>query len=93
MSIEPAPKIVLQNKLSKCRSNLQEVAPLIETKRKSNQHTHVQSLPNRGIGRELDQFTLSLSAYTPDHTVGNIDEISDVSRSSTSLEENHMTSL
>lgn len=60
MSIEPAPKIVLQNKLSKCRSNLQEVAPLIETKR-----------------RELDQFTLSLSAYTPDHTVGNIDEISD----------------
>jgi hypothetical protein len=33
MSVEPAPKIFLQNKLSKCRTKLEELGPLIEAKR------------------------------------------------------------
>lgn len=33
------------------------------------------------IGRELDQLLRSVMAYKPDHAVGNIDEVSDVSRS------------
>ncbi|KAG6889878.1 hypothetical protein C0995_013852 [Termitomyces sp. Mi166 len=34
ISVEPAPKIVLQNKLSRCRSKLDELTPLIDTKHK-----------------------------------------------------------
>ncbi|CAK5284133.1 unnamed protein product [Mycena citricolor] len=33
MSIEPAPKVFLQNKLSRCRSKLKELAPVIDGKR------------------------------------------------------------
>lgn len=35
MSVEPAPKIFIQNKLAKCRSKLQELDPLIVAKRMS----------------------------------------------------------
>ncbi|EPQ50992.1 hypothetical protein GLOTRDRAFT_141152, partial [Gloeophyllum trabeum ATCC 11539] len=33
LSVEPGPKVFLQNKLSKCRGKLQELAPLLDTKR------------------------------------------------------------
>ena len=33
MSVDPAPKVFIQNKLAKCRSKLQELGPLINTKR------------------------------------------------------------
>lgn len=86
MSIEPGPKIFLQNKLSKGRLSLQELSPLIETKRRYKYPIHA-TLANWVIGKELDQLFQSVTAYTPDHTVGNIDEVSDVSRSFM-LEEN-----
>ena len=35
MSVEPAPKVFIQNKLAKCRNKLQELGPLINTKRMS----------------------------------------------------------
>ncbi|KAF8895149.1 hypothetical protein BD779DRAFT_1797047 [Infundibulicybe gibba] len=60
MSIEPAPKVFLQNKLNKCRSKLQELGPLMTTKQ-----------------RELDQLAKLVNAYTANHSLGNIDEVSD----------------
>ena len=33
MSIEPAPKIFLQNKLRRCREELHELTPVINSKR------------------------------------------------------------
>ena len=33
LSIEPAPKIFLQNKLRRCREKLQELTPVTESKR------------------------------------------------------------
>lgn len=33
MNVDPAPKVFIQNKLGKCRIKLQELVPLIETKR------------------------------------------------------------
>jgi hypothetical protein len=33
MSVDPAPKIFIQNKLAKCRGKLQELGPLISAKR------------------------------------------------------------
>jgi hypothetical protein len=32
MSVEPAPKVFLQNKLSRCRAKLQELGPLMDSK-------------------------------------------------------------
>jgi hypothetical protein len=32
MCVQPAPKVVIQNKLAKCRNKLQELGPLINTK-------------------------------------------------------------
>ncbi|KAF5369126.1 hypothetical protein D9615_010422 [Tricholomella constricta] len=60
MSVDPAPKIFLQNKLSRCRSKLEELGPLVDAKR-----------------REHDQLLKQISSYKADHTVGNIDEVSD----------------
>ncbi|KDQ25535.1 hypothetical protein PLEOSDRAFT_1078053 [Pleurotus ostreatus PC15] len=34
MSVEPGPKVFLQNKLAKCRTKLQELDPLVDSKRK-----------------------------------------------------------
>ena len=34
MSVDPAPKVYLQNRLSKCRSKLQELDPVLSAKRK-----------------------------------------------------------
>ena len=33
MSIEPAPKVYLQNRLAKCKQKLQELEPIIKMKR------------------------------------------------------------
>ncbi|KAF8073423.1 hypothetical protein FPV67DRAFT_1605812 [Lyophyllum atratum] len=60
MSIEPAPKIFLQNKLSRARSKLEELAPLINVKH-----------------REQDQVSGQVFSYKADHTLSNIDEVSD----------------
>ena len=38
MSIEPAPKIFLQNKLRQCREKLQELAPVMDSKRGFEMH-------------------------------------------------------
>ncbi|KAJ6621842.1 hypothetical protein B0H10DRAFT_2162903 [Mycena sp. CBHHK59/15] len=67
MSTEPAPKVFLQNKLSRCRSKLQELGPVIDGKR-----------------REQDQLSNLFSAYDADHSLGNIDDISE-----TYLDANH----
>ncbi|RDB15326.1 Protein BZZ1 [Hypsizygus marmoreus] len=37
MSVDPAPKVFLQNKLSRCRLKLQEIAPLIASKRRETE--------------------------------------------------------
>ena len=34
MSVEPAPKVYLQNRLSRCRGKLQELEPVLTSKRK-----------------------------------------------------------
>jgi len=59
MSIEPAPKVFLQNKLSRCRVKLEEVTALVESKR-----------------RESAQLSNLVVAYTHDHSLGNVDDIS-----------------
>ncbi|THH20534.1 hypothetical protein EW146_g844 [Bondarzewia mesenterica] len=38
MSVDSMPKVYLQNKLSKCRSKLQELIPLLDAKRKEADH-------------------------------------------------------
>ncbi|KAJ7095722.1 hypothetical protein B0H15DRAFT_826828 [Mycena belliarum] len=60
MSVEPAPKVFLQNKLSRSRAKLQELGPLIEGKR-----------------REQDQYSKLFTAYDADHSLGNVDDISE----------------
>ncbi|RPD62761.1 hypothetical protein L226DRAFT_532256 [Lentinus tigrinus ALCF2SS1-7] len=37
MSVEPAPKVYLQNRLSKCRSKLEELEPVLTSKRKETE--------------------------------------------------------
>ncbi|KAJ7288142.1 hypothetical protein C8J57DRAFT_1641335 [Mycena rebaudengoi] len=37
ISVEPAPKVFLQNKLTRCRSKLQELSPVLEAKRRDNE--------------------------------------------------------
>ncbi|GLB45480.1 putative fes/CIP4, and EFC/F-BAR homology domain containing protein [Lyophyllum shimeji] len=60
MSVEPTAKIFLQNKLSRSRAKLEELVPLINTKR-----------------REQDLLSAQVAAYKADHTLSNIDEVSD----------------
>ncbi|KIM35924.1 hypothetical protein M413DRAFT_325021 [Hebeloma cylindrosporum] len=60
MSVEPSPKVFIQNKLRRSREKLAELIPLIESKR-----------------AELNQLSLEVSSYTPDHSVGHIDELTD----------------
>lgn len=44
MSVEPAPKIFLQNKLGRCRAKLTELSPLLEEKRE-----HRKRLDDTGL--------------------------------------------
>ncbi|KAF9465752.1 hypothetical protein BDZ94DRAFT_1296252 [Collybia nuda] len=71
MSVELAPKIFLQNKLSRCRSKLQELKPYIDEKK-----------------RDATQLSKQILAYRPDHTLGEIDDVSD-----SYLEANHQLML
>jgi len=80
LSIEPAPKVFLQNKLSRCRMKLEELTVLIESKRIAIILICKLLLSNRThhcvLGRESEQFSKLLVAYTNDHSLGNVDEIS-----------------
>lgn len=60
MSIEPTPKVFIQNKLRRCREKMEELRPLIETKR-----------------NELNRLSSQVQAYTADHSLGTIDELTD----------------
>ena len=82
MSTEPAPKIFLQNKLSKSRAKLEELAPMIASRRKSScdlfSSKFDTSLPRGFQGGEMEQFSKLAAAYTKDSSLGKIDDISDV---------------
>jgi hypothetical protein len=76
MNLVPIPKVVLQNKLSKCREKLQELSPIIENKRRA------------GITIQWDHLTMSLSGKDFDHCAKlfksnsprtSVDDISEVS--------------
>ncbi|KAJ8523239.1 hypothetical protein ONZ45_g333 [Pleurotus djamor] len=64
MSVEPGPKVFLQNKLAKCRTKLQELDPLVDSKQKDfNQLTKIVESQNVehssdviDVGRNLLRF-------------------------------------
>jgi len=78
LNTEPTPKIFLQNKLTLCRSKLQELVPPVAAKRKSSSAVPSLEAAKQIAGKELNQLTGQLSSYKVDHTVGSIDELSDV---------------
>ncbi len=43
MSVEPAPKVYLQNRLGKCRSKFEELEPVLTSKRKCGTSVHLAS--------------------------------------------------
>ncbi|KZT64927.1 hypothetical protein DAEQUDRAFT_732022 [Daedalea quercina L-15889] len=51
MAVEPAPKVVLQNRLTKCRSKLDELRPVITSKRKEMESFAKMMANNVGIDR------------------------------------------
>jgi hypothetical protein len=81
MSIEPAPKIFLQNKLSRSRASSQDLGPLISSKR---QCFPVARSPNRAhrfsafTESELDHLTRRLKDSPVGHSIGEIDDLVDV---------------
>jgi len=57
MCVQPAPKVVIQNKLAKCRSKLQELGPLINTKvQEVDKYTKLVSTSDRSLG-DIDDVT------------------------------------
>jgi hypothetical protein len=82
MSVEPAPKVFLQNKLSRSRAKLQELGPLVDGKRTSQSGDGSPVDMNiDGTGREQDQLLSLFLAYDADHSLGNTDDISEASPS------------
>jgi hypothetical protein len=80
MSVEPAPKIFLQNKLSRCRSKLQELQPLITAKRTSLRHKyHFQCSYKRHAESDFNRLSSQLDSFTKDYTKDDIDDLVDVS--------------
>lgn len=51
MSVDDAPKVFLQNKLSKCRSKLQELGPLLDGKSEKHDLFFPKSHVSSTIGR------------------------------------------
>ncbi|KAI0032556.1 hypothetical protein K488DRAFT_49643 [Vararia minispora EC-137] len=65
VSVEAAPKIYLQNRLSKCRAKLEELVPLLETKRReADQATKVLDAyaSNQSLGSVNDAMETYLDA-------------------------------
>ncbi|TCD63247.1 hypothetical protein EIP91_005803 [Steccherinum ochraceum] len=60
MSVEPAPKVYLQNRLTRCRQKLEELRPVLQSKR-----------------QEVEKLGKLVPAYAQDHSLGNVDEVSD----------------
>lgn len=87
MSVEPAPKVYLQNRLSRCRAKIEELDVVLNSKRKSG----ALRLPTVPIGRrcssryvtcagrEAEQLKKLVAAYSSDTTLGNVNEVLDVS--------------
>ncbi|KAG6849331.1 hypothetical protein H0H93_009376 [Arthromyces matolae] len=59
ISVDPAPKIVLQNKLSRCRSKLHELLPLVDTKQ-----TELNQLSNQVSAYKADHVLGSIDELT-----------------------------
>ena len=93
MSVDPAPKVYLQNRLSKCRSKLEELEPVLTLKRKCGSSVHLASLralaepiPVRAgmsclprPGKDTEQLAKLVEAYTANSSLGDADEVLDVS--------------
>ena len=94
MSVDPAPKVLIQNKLAKCRSKLQELSPLINAKRMcSNSYAgaHTDVIHS---GQEVDKYTKLVVAYTGDRSLGDIDDLTNVGCVMTlAVEHNHSYQL
>ncbi|KAF9049462.1 hypothetical protein BDZ89DRAFT_1088904 [Hymenopellis radicata] len=68
LNVDPAPKVFLQNKLTKGRIKLQELTPL------NGDQAYMVLLFLR---RDVEKFSKLAEAYETEHSLGNIDEISD----------------
>ncbi|TFY60166.1 hypothetical protein EVJ58_g5319 [Rhodofomes roseus] len=55
MVVEPAPKVYLQNRLTKCRSKLDELRPVINTKRKEMESFSRMMANNVGIDKAANR--------------------------------------
>lgn len=87
MSVESAPKIVIQNKLRRSREKIKELNPLVESKRTLAVNGLAVALCSEdksgliidGIpGAELNELSAQISSYSADNTVGAIDDLTDV---------------
>ena len=81
MSIEPAPKIVMQNKLRRSREKLAELMPLIQDKRESSCPAICRPIDifyPSWSGSELNKLSTRISSYCADHLAGEIDDLTDV---------------
>jgi len=82
MSVEAAPKIVLQNKLSRSRVSLQELEPLISSTRSwffvEDANYNLSILTES----DFDRLYKKLQDCKFDHSIGEIDNVVDVSPSS-----------
>ncbi|PPQ65151.1 hypothetical protein CVT24_011046 [Panaeolus cyanescens] len=79
VSVEAAPKVVIQNKLRRSLEKLQELKPLIHAKRLfgSNLILISHRLAHGVTEKELEKLSTQVSAYKPDHQVGTIDDLLD----------------
>lgn len=90
MYVEPAPKVVLQNRLHRCRNKASELSPLMQSKSmwKGTLRTPILDLLTGGrsyshlfgllLGEEATSMSSQLVTYTPDSSIGAIDELTDV---------------
>lgn len=79
MSVDPAPKVFLQNKLSRCRGKLQELLPLLHEKRLFYLVSRFMCFYLFGLTeREVERLAKPFHAYDPNQSPDNIDEISEV---------------
>lgn len=81
MNVEPAPKVFLQNKLSRCRNKLQELELLLPVK---SEFIADNSPPYKKYNmlyteeHEAEKLEGLVSAYTQDRTLGDLDEVREV---------------
>jgi hypothetical protein len=81
MNKDPAPKVVLQNKLRLSKDKLVDLDKLMNPIREwpvLADLNHVSFIWPLYIGASSDQFDLQLSSYQPDHLVGAVDDLIDV---------------